>query len=107
MVWVFIVFVALLIPILAIVLDSPVARSWARRLERPGALGAREQELFERLEQLEDEVEGLTRALESQREEVHFLGRLLQDPDRALPPAGDGERSSESGPGGLGPSGRA
>lgn len=99
MVWVFLILVALLIPILAIVIDSPVARSWARRLERREGLTGRDQELLERLDQLEDEVEGLNRALETNREDVQFLSRLLQQPDqRSALPSGADDAADEASP---------
>lgn len=86
-----IVVLALLIPIIAIVLDSDVGRAIARRLERgsrradPGA----EDDL--RLRLVESEVERLSREVARLGEESQFLHRLLADgsEERALRPPGD------------------
>ncbi|UCG85167.1 MAG: hypothetical protein JSW71_14655 [Gemmatimonadota bacterium] len=80
-----ILFVALLIPILAIVLDSPVARNFFRA--DPGTVN----ELMERVRGLEDEVAQLTQSIEDLREETRFVQRLLDHPDdpdsiKKLPP---------------------
>lgn len=79
-----ILIVALLIPILAIVLDSPAAR---QIFERRGGPAARElQELTGKVAALEDEVEELGRALELLKEETQFLQRLLENPERRPAP---------------------
>jgi hypothetical protein len=70
-----ILFMALLIPILAIVLDSPMARNLFRA--DPGAMN----ELKDRVRGLEDEVAQLTQSLEDLREETQFVQRLLKDPE--------------------------
>jgi hypothetical protein len=69
----------LLIPILAIVLDSPVGRALAGRMER--------------LAYLEVEVERLTTELVRLEEESQFLNKLLtkQPASQVLPP-GDQNR---------------
>ena len=78
-----ILFVALLIPITAILLDSPLGRSVARRLETHGADGTAELEaLARRLEVLETEVADLSRSLAGMHDEVHFVQRLLEDPQK-------------------------
>jgi hypothetical protein len=76
--------VALLIPLVAVILDSQVGRAIAARLEggRPDPLAER------RLAALESEVERLGRDLARLEEESEFLHRLLEQkrsPD-ALPP---------------------
>lgn len=86
-----IVVLALLIPIIAIVLDSDVGRAIARRLERgshkadPGA----EDDL--RLRLVESEVERLSRELARLGEESQFLHRLLAEgaEESAPQPSGD------------------
>jgi hypothetical protein len=92
MLWVIgflILFVALMIPILAIVLDSPAVR---RVLETRGADSGKVAELSEKVSILEDQVDDLTRAIDGLREEQSFLHRLLENPGRQgsarqLPPA--------------------
>ena len=70
-----ILFVALLIPILAIVLDSPAARNFFRA--DPKTIN----ELMERVRGLEDEVGQLTQSIEDLREETRFVQRLLNKPE--------------------------
>jgi hypothetical protein len=72
--------VALLIPIVGILVDSPIGRALARRLEGhpaepPPALA----DLQRKVELLETEVEDLTRAVDALREEHEFVQRLLED----------------------------
>jgi hypothetical protein len=82
-----IMLVALMIPIFGIVVDSPIGRAIARRLEGPEAVPANLTELGRKVEVLEAEVDDLARAVESLREENQFLQRLLEDSGRnALPP---------------------
>jgi len=87
-----VVVLVLLIPILAIVLDSQVGRALASRLERksvaePEGLAA------ERLAFLESEVERLTKEVGRLDEESQFLQKLLTErssarEDTTLPPGG-------------------
>ena len=77
--------IALMIPILAIVLDSPVARNLVR-----GGDPAKMDDVLRRLETLETEVSNLEHSLDSLKEETRFVQRLLQDggepnSDRQLP----------------------
>jgi uncharacterized SAM-binding protein YcdF (DUF218 family) len=80
--------VALLIPILGIVVDSPIGRALARRLEGPQQTPADLTELAKRVELLEAEVDDLARNLQSVQDENAFLQRLLSDPTSrsTLPP---------------------
>jgi len=77
---VLLVFVALMIPIVAILVDSPLGRSIARRLEGgaagPGDLG----ELHRKVDLLEGEVEELHRTLTGMKDELQFVQRLLEKP---------------------------
>ena len=78
----------LLIPILAIVLDSQVGRALASRLERRG-LEQPDDLTLERLGYLEGEVERLSEEMERLEEESQFLNKLLEGRDGgagALPP---------------------
>ncbi|MGN6391476.1 MAG: hypothetical protein ACTHM9_04390 [Gemmatimonadales bacterium] len=79
--------VALLIPILGIVIDSPLGRALARRLEGPAATPPDVTALSQRVDLLEAEVDDLNRSLQTLQDENAFLQRLLTDPSRsALPP---------------------
>ncbi len=90
MLWQIIFILVVLIPLVAIILDSQVGRALASRLERRG-LEAPPDVLQERLAYLEGEVERLSQEVERLSEESEFLTRLLagragEDPDSALPP---------------------
>jgi len=79
--------VALLIPILGIVIDSPLGRALARRLEGPAATPPDVTALARRVDLLEAEVDDLNRSLQALQDENAFLQRLLTDPSRStLPP---------------------
>ncbi len=82
-----IVLLVLLIPILAIVLDSPVGRALAGRMERRGISGG-DDVTSERLSYLEGEVERLTTEMRKLEEESQFLNNLLTErpASEALPP---------------------
>jgi hypothetical protein len=91
MLWIigfFILLVALMIPILAIVLDAPVLRKMleTRSGTDPGKLN----ELSQKVSTLEDQVDDLGRAVEALKEENQFLHQLLENParppSRNLPP---------------------
>jgi hypothetical protein len=80
--------VALLIPILGIVVDSPIGRALARRLEGPQETPPDVLALAKRVELLEAEVDDLSRGMQSLQDENAFLQRLLADPSSrtTLPP---------------------
>ena len=80
--------VALLIPILGIVVDSPIGRALARRLEGPQETPPDVLALAKRVELLEAEVDDLNRGVQSLQDENAFLQRLLADPSSrpTLPP---------------------
>ena len=80
--------VALLIPILGIVVDSPIGRALARRLEGPQQTPPDVLALAKRVELLEAEMDDLTRSMQSLQDENAFLQRLLADPSSrsTLPP---------------------
>jgi hypothetical protein len=71
-----IVLVALAIPILAIVLETPVVR---RLSERSGGGSGGVAQLAHRIESLETDVQDLTQSVEALREETEFVRRLLDD----------------------------
>jgi len=93
--WVLVVvlLVALMIPITAILLDSPLGRSIARRVEVPGdgggagsGGGAGGRQLEQRVETLESDLEDLNRSIAGMREELQFVQRLLEDPGKKKRP---------------------
>jgi hypothetical protein len=83
-----ILLVALLIPIMGIVIDSPIGRALARRLEGPEQAPPALTELAKKVELLEAEVDDLARSVQTLQDENAFLQRLLEgSPQRStLPP---------------------
>jgi hypothetical protein len=82
-----ILLVALLIPIMGIVVDSPIGRALARRLEGPQATPPALNELAKKVELLEAEVDDLMRSVQTLQDENAFLQRLLEPSQRStLPP---------------------
>jgi len=86
--------VALMIPITAILVDSPLGRSFARRLEGGDGVeggaggtggGAAVRRLERRVEVLETDLEDLNRSIAGMREELQFVQRLLEDPRKKKP----------------------
>jgi hypothetical protein len=75
-----ILLVALLIPIMGIVVDSPIGRALARRLEGPQEIPPALSDLAKKVELLEAEVDDLTRSVQTLQDENLFLQRLLEDP---------------------------
>jgi predicted PurR-regulated permease PerM len=75
-VWAFVIILVLMIPILAIVIDSQIGQALAARISRsvPGS----ESELAHRLESLEADVRYLTESMESMREESEFVRSLIE-----------------------------
>ncbi|HWA16233.1 MAG TPA: hypothetical protein VG817_07365 [Gemmatimonadales bacterium] len=85
-----ILLVALLIPIMGIVIDSPIGRALGRRIEGPEPqVAAPVADLLKRLEVVETEIEELNTQVRLLQEENQFLQRLLEDQPRrpALPPS--------------------
>jgi len=80
--------VALMLPILSIVLDSPFGRALARKVDGPETAPPPVADLAKRVELLETEIDDLSRAVEGLKDENAFLQRLIEDtPARpALPP---------------------
>jgi hypothetical protein len=80
--------VALLIPIIGIMVDSPIGRALARRLEGPEQTPAGLGDLSKRIELLESEVDDLMRSVQTLQDENAFLHQLLEDPSQrvSLPP---------------------
>jgi uncharacterized SAM-binding protein YcdF (DUF218 family) len=83
-----ILLVALLIPIIGIVVDSPIGRALARRLEGPQATPPGLAELAKKVDLLEAEVDDLMRSVQGLQDENAFLQRLLEDQSQrsTLPP---------------------
>ncbi len=83
---VLVLLVALMIPTAAILLESPLGRSFARRLEGPGdGTGTGVRQLEHRVEALETDLEELNRSIAGMREELQFVQRLLEDPGKRKP----------------------
>lgn len=84
-----ILLVVVLIPLMAIILDSQVGRAMASRLERRGLDGPPDL-MAERMAFLEGEIERLSAEVARLDEESQFLHKLLAerkpDPGAALPP---------------------
>jgi len=85
-----ILLVALMIPIAAILVDSPLGRSVARRLEAGSggggsAANGEVKALERRIEILETDLEDLTRSLTGMQDELQFVQRLLEDPKKKQP----------------------
>lgn len=83
--------VALCIPIIGLLLDSPLGRAIAQRLERgEPARPVDELDVRQRFDLLEGDVELLQHAVQELREENQFLQQLLEEsrPKPVLPPDG-------------------
>ncbi len=79
----------ILVPILAILIDSPIGRALARRLEGPVEVAPPPLvDLARKVELLESEIDDLHRSVEALQEENQFLQKLLTDGGRRaeLPP---------------------
>lgn len=88
MMWSVFLILVLLIPLVAVVLDSRLGRALARRIEG----GSRDDE---RVAALEAEVERLGSQLERLTEQTEFVSRLLEERtdapgDASLPPGDNG-----------------
>ena len=95
MVWAFVIVLVLLIPLLAIIIDSQVGQALADRIS--GGRGS--EEVRPRLEALEAEVRYLTETVESLQEETRFVRSLVErrgEEVGRLEPGG--ERSAEERP---------
>jgi hypothetical protein len=73
---------------MGIVVDSPIGRALARRLEGPQATPPAVADLAKKVELLEAEVDDLMRSVQGLQDESAFLQRLLEDPSQrsTLPP---------------------
>jgi len=86
-----VVVLILLIPLLAIVIDSQIGQALARRIARETPPG----ELEARMEAVEGGVRYLAGSVEGLREEAVFIRSLVEGPGETsgvLPPAGQPER---------------
>jgi len=78
--WAVIIGLVLMIPILAIVLDSSVGQALANRIAR-GVEEGKSPEIESRVGELEAEVKYLSESMESLREETEFVRRLIEGAD--------------------------
>lgn len=90
MLWIIII-IALLIPLIAVILDSQLGRALAKRLERDD--GELESGVSARLGALESDVERLSTTVRELEEQSEFMQRLLEKraSQDALPPGDDAE----------------
>ena len=86
-IWALVAVLALLIPILAIVLDSQVGQALADRLQG----GEAREETERRLRELESEVRYLSETVESLREETEFVRSLVEGREEEGRRLDDGE----------------
>jgi hypothetical protein len=86
MLWPAVILIALLIPLTAIVLDSPVFRAWVERRQGMGGQAASPEldELAKKVAYLETDLDTVTKQLAQLQEEHQFLQRLLEDPTKRL-----------------------
>ncbi|MEO5825545.1 MAG: hypothetical protein ABIR59_06620 [Gemmatimonadales bacterium] len=84
--------VALCIPIVAMLVDSPIGRMFGRRPARgphpPAGADSEVVELQRRLELVEGDVEILQHALREVREHGEYLQEVVEQARRAEPPRG-------------------
>jgi hypothetical protein len=73
---------------MGIIVDSPIGRALARRLEGPQEAPPGLADLAKKIELLEAEVDDLARSVQTLQDENVFLQRLLEDPAQrvTLPP---------------------
>ncbi len=83
-----IILVALMIPLLAVVLDSPLMRRLAARREGPAPSDDATQALTDRVATLEDEVDDLGQSVQQLKDERRFFQQLLDkvEESKKLPP---------------------
>ena len=93
MVWLVII-IALMIPLIAVVLDSALVRALVTRLERGASDSSADPLVSRRIAQLEGEVERLNRELLRLDEETTFLHRLLENKPAAQAELPPGEHTS-------------
>ncbi len=84
MLWPAVILIALLIPLTAIILDSPVVRAWVER--KTGGVGGEAapelEDLAKKVAVLEADLDTVTRQLAQLQEEHQFVQRLLEDPTK-------------------------
>lgn len=90
--WFFVIIIALLIPLIAVILDSQLGRALAKRLEGD-QLAPGDEGMGTRLLALESEVERLTEDIRRLEEQAEFMHQLLegrnQEEQDALPSGED------------------
>ncbi len=84
-----VIFGVLVVLGLALLIESPIGRAFARRVEGPvDAAPPPLVELAKKMQLLEDEIDDLHRSVETLQEENQFMQKLLEEGGRrsALPP---------------------
>lgn len=97
MVWAFVIVLVLLIPLLAIVIDSQVGQALADRIASHRSIEGGE-ELLRRLEALETEVGYLNASVANLQEESEFLRTLVEGREE-VPRIAPGEEGAGEKPG--------
>lgn len=92
MVWL-VILIALLIPLVAVVLDSQVVRALASRIENQGRIDAADPALLRRVNHLETELDRLNGEVQRLEEETTFLHRLLENKPAPTPELPPGEQN--------------
>ena len=83
MLWMILVIAILFVPIMAILIDSPIGRALARRLEGSSEVAPPPLvDLAKKVELLESEIDDLHRSVEALQEENQFMQKLLQEAPR-------------------------
>jgi hypothetical protein len=78
-----VIFVALMIPLTAVVLDSPVIRDWVGRRQGGETPPPRDvRELAEKVEALEAQIEVMSRDVAQLQDAQQFTQKLLENPDK-------------------------
>lgn len=87
MLWLFILVLAvILVPIMAILIDSPIGRALARRLEGPVDVAPPPLvDLARKVQLLESEVDDLRSSVGQLQEQNQFLQKLLEEGPRRPP----------------------
>jgi len=80
MVWALALLVALMIPLAAVILDSPLARAFVERRLGGGELPADAKELAKKVGVLEAELEEVRGEMKQLREAQQFVQHLLENP---------------------------
>ena len=91
-VFAFVLVLIIMIPVLAIVIDSPVGQALARRISSGGE---GERDVGSKIEAMEADIRYLTETVESLRQESEFLRSLMEGKSPDTPRLEPGDDRSE------------